>query len=84
MYYSFIPGCSVVRQQLHETTDVALMDKAAPARARVALALGVFVAEVMAATRRIALEAIRRFAKTLGRSLVGFQLRHETISTFFS
>jgi hypothetical protein len=39
-------------------------------------ALGIFVAEIMATPRRIALEAVRRFAETLGRRPVGFQLGH--------
>jgi hypothetical protein len=70
----------VIGQQLGDASDVALIYQAAASGARVPFALGVFMAEVMATTRRIALKAIRRFAETLGRRPVGFQLGHELLS----
>src|SRR6185437_918261 len=66
----------VMRKQLHEATDVGLVDEAAASGAQVALALPILVAEIVAAAGRVALEALRRLAKTLGRSPVGFQLGH--------
>src|SRR5882762_11352649 len=71
----------MVGQQLRDATDVALVNQAAASGARMTLALGVLVAEIVAAPRRIGLESLRRLAKTLGRRPVGFQLGHETFSS---
>ena len=60
---------SVVRQQLRNATDITLMDEARAARAQVALGLARLVSEVVPTTRGIALEALRSFAKALGRVL---------------
>src|SRR5271165_4488440 len=67
----------MVGQQLREPTDVALVDQAAATGAQMTLALGVLVTQVMAAGRRVPLEALRCLAKTLRCGLVGFQLRHD-------
>src|SRR5882757_9642097 len=70
----------MVGQQLRDATDVALMDQAAASGARMTLALGVLVAEIVAAAGRVGFESLRRLAKTLGRRPVGLQLGHETFS----
>src|SRR5882672_465755 len=67
----------MIRQQLRDATNVALVNQAAASGARMTLALGVLVTEVMAAARRIGFEPFRRLAKTLGRRPVGFQLGHD-------
>src|SRR5579872_207738 len=66
-----------MREQLLETTDIALVHEAAAAGAQVAFALAVLVAEIVAAAGRVGFEALRRLAETLGRSPVGFQLGHD-------
>src|SRR5476649_2600329 len=66
----------VVGQQLLEAIDIALVHETAASRACMALALGVLVAEVMASTGRVPLEAVCRLAETLRRGPVGFQLGH--------
>src|SRR5262244_2612299 len=66
----------MIRQQLRDATDIRLVDQAAASGARMTLALGVLVTEVMAAARRIGFESLRRLAETLGRRPVGFQLGH--------
>jgi hypothetical protein len=66
----------VIRQQLHDTTDIGLVHEAGAAGAQLAHALGSFVASVMATPGGIALEAFRCLAKTLRRAPVGLQLGH--------
>jgi hypothetical protein len=66
----------MIGQQLRNTPDVTLVNQAAAARAGMTLVLGIYVAEIMATTRPVGFKPIGRFAKTLGRRLVGFQLRH--------
>src|SRR4051812_31432134 len=70
----------MIGQQLGNASDVALMYQAAASGARVTFALGILMTEIVATTRRVALKALRRFAETLGRRPVGFQLGHELIS----
>src|ERR1700688_942842 len=74
----------MVGQQLRDSSDVALVDQTAASGARMSLALGVLVAEIVTAPGRIGLEPIRRLAETLGRRPVGFQLGHETYLQFYS
>jgi hypothetical protein len=72
-------GLFVMRKQLRDATDIALVHQTAAAGTQMTFALAVFMAEVMAAARRIAFEALRRFAETLGRGPVGFQLGHDRL-----
>jgi hypothetical protein len=69
----------MIGQQLRNTPDVTLVNQTAAARAGMTLVLGIYVAEIMATTRPIGFKPIGRFAKTLGRRLVGFQLRHDQL-----
>jgi hypothetical protein len=68
-----------MRQKLRDATDVALVHEAASTRTQMTFLFAGFMAEIMAAAGRIAFEALRRFAKTLGRSPVGFQLGHDQL-----
>jgi hypothetical protein len=66
-----------MRKKLGYTPDITLVNEAAAAGTRVAFDFAVLVTEVVAAIGRVPLEALRRFAKTLRRGPVGFQLRHD-------
>lgn len=70
-------GLLVMRKQLDQATLIRLVYETAAARAQMAFALAVLMAEIVAAAGRIALEAVRRLAKTLGRCPVGLQLGHD-------
>src|SRR6266513_1677314 len=66
----------VVGEELLETADIAVVHETRAAGARLAFDLAVLVAEIVATVGRVALEALRRLAKALGRGPVGFQLGH--------
>src|ERR1700683_4013730 len=74
----------VIREKPHETTDVVFVHETRAAGASLAFDLAGLVAEIVAPVCRIAFEAFRRLAKTLGRGPVGFQLGHRHNSSFNS
>jgi hypothetical protein len=64
----------MIRQQLRDATDVALVNQAAASGARMTLALGVLVAEVMAAARRVGLKPFAVLRKRLDAARLVFNL----------
>src|SRR2546429_786537 len=68
----------VIGEELLETADIAVVHETRAAGARLAFDLAVLVAEIVATVGRVALEALRRLAKALGRGPVGFQLGHRS------
>src|ERR1700722_14757940 len=74
----------VIGKKLLETTDVGLIDEARAAGAGMTLHLAGLVTEVMATIGRVALEALRCFAKALGRGPVGLQLGHRQLLLLYS
>src|SRR6266436_1325919 len=74
----------VIREELPETPDIAVVHETRAAGARVAFDLTGLVAEIVAPVGRVALEALRRLAKALGRGPVGFQLGHRNHSSLCS
>src|SRR2546430_10202395 len=68
----------VIGEKLPETADIAVMHETRAAGACLAFDLAVLVAEIVATVGRVALEALRRLAKALGRGPVGFQLGHRS------
>src|SRR5882672_11826762 len=74
----------VIREELLETANIAVVHETRAAGARVAFDLAGLVAEIVAPVGRVALEALRRLAKALGRGPVGFQLGHRNHSSLCS
>src|ERR1700730_803683 len=74
----------VIREQLLETADIAVVHETRAAGARLAFDLAVLVAKIVATVGRVTLEALRRLAKALGRGPVGFQLGHRHHSSLCS
>src|SRR5580692_7059240 len=74
----------VIGKKLLETTYVGLIDEARAAGAGMTLHLAGLVTEVMATIGRVALEALRCFAKALGRGPVGLQLGHRQLLLLYS
>jgi hypothetical protein len=65
-----------IGKKLLETTDIGVVDETRAAGAGLAFNLAGLVSEVMATIGRVAFEALRCFAKALGRGPVGLQLGH--------
>jgi hypothetical protein len=74
--FVYLGGLLGVREQLVETTDIALMHEAGTAGTKLALGFTGFVTEVVSTASGIGLVALRRFAKTLRCRPVGLQLGH--------
>src|SRR6516162_86230 len=69
---------TLIGKKLLDAAHIGVVHETRAARARLAFDLAVLVAEIVAAIRRVPLEALRCLAKTLGCGPVGFQLGHRS------
>src|SRR6516164_8256186 len=75
---------TLIGKELLDAAHIGVVHETGAAGARLALDLAVLVAEIVTAVRRVPLEALRCFAKTLGCGPVGFQLGHRSTPRFCS